>query len=219
MPTTRLKTFLYRLALPVMAPSVRGRLVFTGDGLHALPALRRVLVRHHVLGGAIRLSRDGITRQADFSVKGMPGHQAAPDTLYRVASITKTATAMVIQILCDRGQLSLDTAIADVLPGGRDCQALAGITVEQLLCHRSGLQDIPAIETALAHGGTWGELLATHPEIRFNRDGSVFRYCNFAYGLLGCIIEQVTGLPLSTAYEELLFRPSGMTAVMGGCQA
>ncbi|MEA2497606.1 MAG: hypothetical protein QOH26_11, partial [Actinomycetota bacterium] len=61
--------------------------------------------------------------------------RAEPDTLYRVASITKLFTATAIMLLVERGH-DLDRPVAEILPdlpSGR-------VTTRHLLCHGSGLQ-------------------------------------------------------------------------------
>lgn len=214
MPTSPLRNLLYQAALPVLAPSPRGQMthIITGQALQTMPDYERLLCRHHALGSSLLLRGKGLLAQVDTSV-AKPLHTAGPDTLYRVASITKMATALVTLMLAEDGLFTLDTPVAQLLPDASGLAALHDVTVRHLLSHTSGLQDIPAVDTALRSGDSFHAVLQA-PDIRFASPGTAFRYCNFAFGLLGCVLEAVTGLQVDELYRSRLFEPLGMDAAM-----
>lgn len=216
MPTGFAKNLAYRMALPFLAPSPRGKMTFTAEGspLHQQADYAQVLVKHHVLGSSLLLKQGEQQTLVHASVGEDIQHQADHLTLYRVASITKVATTLTIMRLWEDGALSLDAAVTEYLP--KECTskpALDGVTIRHLLCHTSGLRDVPAYQHVLDQGGTLLDVL--HAEgIRQSRPGEQFAYCNFGFGLLGCVLEQVTGQPLSEAMEDFLFAPLAMRAAM-----
>ncbi|MDO4483137.1 MAG: serine hydrolase [Clostridia bacterium] len=213
MPTTPVKTLLYRAALPLLAPSVRGKLVteIAGHPVTQAKQLERIFTRHHVQGGSVLLGRGEDEAVLHLSVRGNDNHRAGDDTMYRVASLTKMATTLVVLKLCGQEKLALTDEINALLPA--QDSLLDGITLEMLLSHRSGLCDTPAYDRVLASGGTYLDVLHA-PGAVFARPGEAFRYCNFGFGLAGCIIEQATGLPLCDAFDELLFRPLELRATL-----
>lgn len=214
MPAGKLKNLIYRAALPVLAPSPKGQMVHEtiGRSLEDLRGYERLLVRHHVLGASLRL-RDGEDTSSVFtSTMTAPIHHADAETIFRVASITKTATAIAVLMLADEDAYTLETPVSALLPDADD-PALAGVTVRQLLSHTSGLRDTAAYDRVLASGGTFHDVLADM-RVRGAVPGTTFAYCNFGYGLLGCVLEQMTGQPVSEVLRERLFEPLGMRATL-----
>ena len=88
-----------------------------------------------------------------------------------------------------------------------------GVTVRHLLCHTSGLRDLPMLDDCLKEGKPYTELLR-QPEIRACAPGQQLIYSNFGFGLLGCILEQQTGLCIEPLFQEMLFRPLHMRATL-----
>jgi D-alanyl-D-alanine carboxypeptidase len=117
---------------------------------------------------------------------------AAADTIYPIASVTKTFTAAAIMLLVESGQLALDDRISDYLP---DCPPTwREITVRHLLTHTSGipddLEDMPQTPPAEHLGKVASMPLDFAP-------GQDWRYSNTGYVLLARIIEQTSGQSFS----------------------
>ncbi len=215
MPTGLMKNVAYRLALPMLAPSPRGKMTVahTGTPIHHLSEYQRILTKHHVLGSSLLLQKGDQEAQVHVSVGGDIQHTATADTMYRVASITKMATALTILHLWEADALSLDAPVAQYLPDSQGIPALQDVTIHQLLCHTSGLRDVPAYQYALDHGLPYQEVLQAEG-VRGSLPGERFAYCNLGFGLLGCVMEQVTGKSLARVMQELVFQPLGMEATM-----
>jgi CubicO group peptidase (beta-lactamase class C family) len=131
-----------------------------------------------------------------------------PKTQYRLGSITKTLTATMVMQLRDEGFFALDDLLYRHLPG----TPVGGVTLRQLLGHVSGLQrepDGPWWERAT--GGDVDKLLA---ELAFDKiAGPPFRryhYSNLAYGLLGAVLQRVTGEPWAALVGKRVLDPLGM---------
>ena len=135
----------------------------------------------------------GIVRDGALVHFAGAGEQPAPepDTQYRIGSITKTMTAVLVMQLRDEGQLALDDPLERHLPG----TPVGAVTLRQLLGHASGLQREPEAEWwERAPGVDLDTLLAgltadklAHPPHR------TYHYSNLAYGLLGAVVERITG--------------------------
>ncbi len=214
MPSTPLKNLMYRLALPLGAPTPRGQMEHLASGreLSHPGGYEHLLVKHRVLGASLLLQSGEQTARVQTSVRN-PAHAAGENTLYRVASITKMATALVTLMCVDEGLFSLDAPIRPLLPETAGAARLEGMTIRQLLCHTSGLRDVPKLDHALRQGLSFDALLA-EPGIVGSAPGEKMEYCNFGFGLLGCILEHVSGMCISELFRIKLFEPLGMRATL-----
>lgn len=137
----------------------------------------------------------------------------AADTKFRIGSLTKQFTAMLVMQLVEKGRLRLDGHVSDYLP---DYPKPNGdqITLHHLLSHTSGIPNFtasPAREAA--------SLLPTTPQAAVRgfaalplefEPGSTYRYSNSGYILLGAIIEQVTNKPYAQVLAENILQPLHM---------
>ncbi len=136
-------------------------------------------------------------------------------TALALASVSKTMTAAVVLQLVGEGHLSLDQAVAPLLPAyGLD----ARITVRMLLDHTSGLPDYfmnPKInkpllarpDAAWTPERAWSYVLPKRPV-----PGTVWHYSNSNYLLLGELVEAVTGRSLAVEVRSRLLDPLGLRA-------
>jgi D-alanyl-D-alanine carboxypeptidase len=135
---------------------------------------------------------------------------------FRAGSIAKPFVSVVVLQLAERGRLSLDARLPEVLPAsvtGRFPTA-NDVTVRMLLGHRSGLPDwdTPAVDAQVARdpGKVWKvsefvDLAAAQPPVF--APGSGFSYSNTNYTLLGLVIERVTGRSWRRAVTRRVIRP------------
>jgi D-alanyl-D-alanine carboxypeptidase len=135
--------------------------------------------------------------------------------LFRIASHSKTFTAVTLLRLVEQGRLRLDDPVADRLPelaGG----PLARVTVRELLGHGGGvIRD--------SEDGDFWQLFREYPDraelIRIATEPGAavlprndrFKYSNIAYGLLGLVIEQVTGAGFAETVHAEILDPLGLT--------
>ena len=108
----------------------------------------KLIRRHHVLGSAVLIASSGQMSLICTSSEN-PKHRASPDTYFRVASITKTATAVLCMRLADRGLLDLDCPVNELFHDTDVGSTLKGITLSHLLSHTSGVIDPPGLESYL----------------------------------------------------------------------
>lgn len=141
------------------------------------------------------------------------GAPATERTLFRIASVTKRFTAYAILRLVEDGELALDAAIAELLPG--QPAHLGGITVAQLLTHTSGIPDVTGLGERY-----WSQIAReVEPEeivalVRFEpldfQPGTGYAYSNTGYLLLGRIVERVSGLSYPEYLRRRVFEPLGL---------
>jgi CubicO group peptidase (beta-lactamase class C family) len=161
-----------------------------------------------------QLAWEGAVGFADFA----SGRRPDSDTLYRVASISKTFTATAIVQLRDRGLLKLDDALVRFLPefAAVTCRhgTVEDVTLRRLLSHRSGLiSEGPFDYWDSMRFPTMAEILAHLPEteVVLPPDRGA-KYSNLAYALLGEVIARLSGEPYEQYMERWIFAPLGMSA-------
>ena len=215
MPTTKTKNLLYRLLLPICAPRRGTHPVRTisGHEIVNLKSFELLIRRHHVLGSSTLIS-SGPDSSLICTSSDSPVHTARPDTIYRVASITKTATAALTMHLADQHILNIDCPVSDLFVSDTARSALDGITLRHLLSHTSGIIDPPELESSLESGKTFCELF---PDARRFSPGHSFHYSNLGFGLIGCVLESVLLRPVGEIFRDCLFRPLNMNATLEGC--
>ena len=138
----------------------------------------------------------------------------APDVRFRLASITKQFTSMVVMQLVSEGKLKLDGKITDYLPDYRKDTG-DRVTIKHLLNHTSGIPSYTSQPGFFANDSrdpyTPAEFVKKFAsgDLEFE-PGSKFMYNNSAYFLLGLIIEKITGKSYAEAVQERIFTPLGM---------
>src|SRR5690606_37786667 len=97
--------------------------------------LAELIEEFRVPGASLAYWHGGeIHQEAAGLLNRSTGVEVTPESLYQIGSVTKIWTTAQIMLLAERGELSLDTPVADVLP-----EIGHGIRIEHLLCHTSGL--------------------------------------------------------------------------------
>jgi CubicO group peptidase (beta-lactamase class C family) len=140
--------------------------------------------------------------------------EASPESIYRIASITKLFTSTAILQLRDRGKLNLYDPITEHLPWFKIGDPKGKpITIENLITHTSGLPREAA-------GPYWTILeFPTKEEIMENlptqehplKPWRKWKYSNLALSLAGYIVEEASGVAYEKYVEENIFKPLGMT--------
>ncbi len=137
-----------------------------------------------------------------------------PDTKFRLGSVTKQFTSMLILQLVQQGKLKLDGKITDYLP---DYPKKNGdrITIHHLLTHSSGTPnytDYPEFfRTMSRNPSTPQDFLKVFADSALLFEpGTRFSYSNSGYFILGVIIETITGKPYEQVLQENIFTPLGM---------
>jgi CubicO group peptidase (beta-lactamase class C family) len=135
------------------------------------------------------------------------------DSLFQVGSITKIWTATMIMQLIEEGLLSLDTTVADALPGIRLGTSDVGgqVTVQHLLTHTSGIDGDIFTDT-----GRGDDCVQRYVEELARASstfpvGAAYSYCNSGFVLLGRIIEVLDGRSWDESLRDRLTGPLALT--------
>ena len=153
-----------------------------------------------------------------------------PDNLFRIASVTKTITAVAIMTLVDAGKLSLDDKVFPLLGFAPASHAsvdprLDTITVEECLVHSGGWDSQTSFDPQFL---PWSRMAAATlglndpPEaeaiVRFMLGvpldfdpGSKSVYSNFGFNVLGRVIERASGQPYAEYVRDHVLTPSGIS--------
>ncbi|GAA3608121.1 hypothetical protein GCM10022419_111320 [Nonomuraea rosea] len=174
--------------------------------------LRQAMEATGLPGMSVVVTHDGEVVHAAGYGRDSEGRPITEDTPMRVASVSKSFTAMAVMTLVERGKIALDEPVAGQLPGFAMADPRAArITVRQLLNQTSGLSDttvdIASLEEATSLDGYTARLagswLAAGP-------GTHWEYCNVNYDLAARLVEVASGQRFGDFMRERIFGPLGM---------
>ena len=185
--------------------------------------------RSRVPGVAVGLVVDGdLVWAKGYGVRDLTARAPVdPDTLFRIASMTKAFTATAVLELRDAGRLSLDAPVEGVLPEMRGIiyptRDAPRITLRDLLTHNAGLppdEPLRAAEDAFTERSKparqtppedatlkalAGLVLEAPPESKFS-------YSNFGFAVAGAAVSRVSGTPYAEFLGRHVLSPLGMTS-------
>lgn len=155
-----------------------------------------------------------------------PGVPVGASTMFPLASVTKPVAAAAVMALVEDGAFALDEQVGRLVPdfrAGPDPDA-AGvdpalerlrqtITVRQLLCHTSGLpEDVAGRMGRFTTPATIAQITDLMCRLPLqSTPGEVLRYSNAGYGVLGRLVERVSGRAIWSVAADRIFAPLGMT--------
>ncbi len=180
--------------------------------------IHATLTDHHVPGAAVAIVHDQQVAWAQgFGLADIATKRAmTPDTLFGVASISKTFAGLAIMQLRDQGKLSLDDPLVRFIPEFKAVTCHYGriedVTLRRLMTHLSGLvgesptphwrsADFPTMKAIL--DGLDRSPLVIEPH-------SAFKYSNLGFALLGETVERVSGRPFTEYVRSEILDPLGM---------
>jgi CubicO group peptidase (beta-lactamase class C family) len=133
-------------------------------------------------------------------------------TVFPLASITKSFTAMSVLLAAERGVLSLDDDVSKYVPEWSNREQR--VTIRHLLTHTSGLRDAYLLQGWAPNNGNSNDafvkILSRQRGLN-SVPGTEYRYNNGGYLLLGKILERATGQTLGAFADANIFKPLGMT--------
>jgi CubicO group peptidase (beta-lactamase class C family) len=180
--------------------------------------INQIRIISGIPGLSLGVLHDGeVVHHANFGYRDVSA-QIPPDedTIYVVASLSKAFTSAMTGILVERGDLQWDTQVRHILPGYQrdERDSACNATVSDILSHRTGV---------LGPDGYW---MLSEGKVAFPRDQFVpifnslptvqptrtaFIYNNYAYELMGQVIEKVSGTTVGNFLKESIMKPLGMT--------
>jgi CubicO group peptidase (beta-lactamase class C family) len=173
----------------------------------------------HYPGLAVGIVVDGqLVWSKGYGVRDVASKQPVDaDTLFRLASVTKSFTAIAVLQLRDAGKLSLDDPAEKYLPEmagliypSRDS---ARITIRQLLTHTAGLPRGQPVPMDDKHAPTEEEILKSLQGMELDAPPNTrHSYSNLGFMLAGMIVARVSGTPYTDYLTSHVLVPLGMTS-------
>lgn len=144
---------------------------------------------------------------------------ASTETIYRIGSITKQFTAVMLLQLVQQGKLRLSDPVAKYFPEvdqiPQDFPDAPAMTIIQLATHTAGLVREPDPMTTFTKGpvSDWETvLIAALPHAKYlYKPGTRFSYSNFGYAILGASLSRAAGQPYVAYVDQHVFKPLGMS--------
>ena len=176
--------------------------------------VRKIFKMYKAVGGTVLAAKDGeIIYQYNYGFANRQSKTPVTEnTYFRVASVTKMVSAIRIMQLVEAGTLDLDADLSDYLgftlrnPYAREVP----ITLRHLMTHTSSLNQNGSygrrgLEALLALGNHRANYYDEVP-------GTKYRYSNFGAGVMGSVLEAVTGKNVQDTVAEGVFEPLGIDA-------
>ncbi len=189
---------------------------FAQSKVEKMDALMRQYVENRQFNGSVLVAENGkVVFKKGYGMANMEWSIAnAPDTKFRLGSITKQFTAMLVMQLVEKGKIKVNDKITTYLP---DYPKANGdkITVHHLLTHTSGIPNytnFPKFFENLSRDPyTPDAFVKQFSELPLEFvPGSTFNYSNSGYFLLGVLIEKVTGKSYAQVLQEQILTPLQM---------
>ena len=211
------------LVLATVAPQTAWSSEEIPAGLGDDPRIDRIdelMMRYEGLGlfsGAVLAAECGeVLYESAFGMANRElGVPNTADTRFRIASISKPFTTVLVLQMVEEGKLSLDDTLEELLPGYSG-EGADRITVEHLLTHTAGLvgeNSVKDLDDIERHHWTEEELLELVASYALaSRPGARYRYANFGYFLLAAILDEVSGRTYAELLEEKICEPAGLTS-------
>ena len=174
-------------------------------------------------GAALAIvSREGIMHLQTWGVRR--ANEPAPittDSIFRIASMSKTFAGAAATLLVDQKLLSWDTRITDLFPNMRlgNGASYQSITLKQVASHSTGLRP-HSYSNLLDDGVTYDRIKDKFADIpAVCKPGQCYGYQNVVFSLIADVVEQSTGDSYERYVEEHIFRPLGMASASVGLEA
>lgn len=181
--------------------------------------LRESIPRAGRPGGAFGIVIDGeLVHVTTAGVQDLDSKRpVTADTVFRIASMTKSFTAMAILKLRDAGRFSLDDPADLYVPELRGLSYPTSdsprVTIRHLLSHSEGFpEDNPWGDRQLGRSDAWMDE-AMRAGIPFSTvPGTAYEYSNYGFAILGRLVQNVSGMDYARYVTREILRPLGMTS-------
>lgn len=183
----------------------------------------RIADRFGLMGLAVAVVTEGTSWVRGFGVARAPDAPVTSETVFRVASLSKTMTAIAVMQLVEQGRLRLDDPVNDHLRAFRlepRAPSFPPVAIRHLLTHMAGVGEVRGLSDLIRPVAG----LAQRPGRRLPALGEYYRgglrvevapgrkwaYANHGFGALGQLVEDVSGLPFAHYMRQEIFQPLGM---------
>lgn len=192
--------------------------------------MMRLMEKWDIPGGALAILQDGeIILSRGYGYADMDsGELVQPNSLFRIASLSKPVTAAAVLKLVEDGKLELDAPVFQILDdlrppeGAQIDPRIYGITIRHLLEHTGGWDRNTSFDPMFRVSEIAQEMKTPSPAdcptiIRYMLEqpldfdpGSQYAYSNFGYCILGRVIEKVSGQAYEAYVKDHILEPVGI---------
>ena len=171
------------------------------------------MTEYGVPGVAFGIVKNGQAAVKVFGVTNVDDPQPiTADTVFALASISKTVTATAMMRLVEQGKLGLDDPVKKYLPDFKvaDEAATRDVKIWHLLTHTPGWEgQLSSEDRGVQSLAFFVETMKDLPKLA--APGEVWSYNNAGFVVAGRVIEVVTGQTIHQAFKSLVFDPIGLT--------
>lgn len=168
------------------------------------------------------VSKEGIMLMQTWGVRSMEtGKPVNTDSVFRIASISKTFAGAAASLLVEQNYQSWNTKLIDVFPSMRlgTKRSSQGITLQHLLSHSTGLMP-HSYSNLLDDGVSYGHIKPSFPKIpTVCQPGECYGYQNVVFSIIADVVEESTGDSYEQYIYEQIFKPLGMVTASIGMEA
>lgn len=182
---------------------------------HRLDTLFTNMNERGIFNGSVLVARAGkILYQRSLGLMNKRDNNPLNDSsMFQLASVSKVITATAVLMLHERHLLNIESPVTNYLPDF----PYQGVTIRQLLSHRSGLpnylyalnSEICRPDYRMSNVDMYNSLIAKNAK-PYLRPDTRFNYCNTNYAILALLIEKTSGKTYQAFLREELFEPLGM---------
>ena len=196
------------------------------------------MIKHEVPGGSIAVTaKGGVVYSKSFGYADVEAQTSVqPTSLFRIASLSKSITAVAVLQWIEQGKLKLDDKVFSVLDFNAEIEAVGpdfdgrirDVTIEHLLQHRGGwdrdksfdpmFQSVRfAKQQGIAAPAGQREVIVAMLNQKLDFDpGERYAYSNFGYCLLGRVIEKIAAMPYEKYVQLKVLQPLGIQSMQIG---
>ena len=164
----------------------------------------------NMITGPVQICWHKFARYWDIELREIPMEK---HSIARIRSMTKPFVGTSILMLCDKGELALDDPVSKYIPAW-DTDVCRDIRIEQLLTHTAGFSQ-PGYPGSLMSFATLRDLVdatgAVGPQMT---PGEQYNYSDADTATLGCIVAELSGMPVEDFIQKNFFDALGMTSSM-----
>jgi len=160
-------------------------------------------------------TRDAVFVKAYGAADIGTGERATPETLFRIASISKTFVWTAVMMLADDGKLDLDADVNLYLKTVKVKERFGKpVTLNDLMAHRAGFEDTFGDLVQAGKGRTIEEALTKTAPARVAPPGERTSYSNWGTDLAAQLVADVSGEPFDEFVRVRILEPLGMTSTI-----
>ncbi|MBQ9265098.1 MAG: beta-lactamase family protein [Clostridia bacterium] len=200
------RALLLLLALLLVSSALPARAGITSEQQEEADAFfARLFAQKNTVGGAVIVNQNGERIYGYFHGKAGGGRAVTEDTVYKVASVTKLITAIGVMQLVEQGKVDLDAPLLDSA-GSPICNPRfpdQPITLRQAMSHTTSLISSANYTGTPTWSGKYFDVYAP---------GTQYAYANLNGGILGSLIEKISGQSLNSYMTEHVFAPLKINA-------